>query len=114
MLNVIQTHDPEEQVELASQQYFLAKSALEINPLSFSARASLAASALKLGQLGDKDKGEEAIGLYIDLTERLPGYEPIYTDLTTAHLIMGQTQEAVAVVEQYDAFTRGPSFRPGS
>lgn len=107
MLDIIRTRKHDEQVELASQQYFLKKSAYDTNPLSFSATASLAAAALKLGELGDEEKAQEAFGLYEILIQRLPGYQAVYADLATAYLIMGQMQEATAALDKYEAFTGG-------
>jgi tetratricopeptide (TPR) repeat protein len=106
MLNAFAA-DPSAEAEIAQKQYALNSAALEANPLSHSARASLAASALKLAQMGNSEKGAEAVRLYTELIRMLPGYEPIYNDLATAQLILGQPAQALATLDEYAKFTSG-------
>ena len=37
----------------------------------------------------------------------LPGYEPVYLQLATAHLIFGQPNQAIDVLNDYTEFTEG-------
>ena len=80
--------DLSEEIEIATQQYALNKRALRANPLSHTAKLAAATSAFHLAQLGQADKGTEAVRLFRELTLMLPGSQQMYNDLASTHLVL--------------------------
>jgi tetratricopeptide (TPR) repeat protein len=107
LMDAFATRDASDEVEIAAEQYKLDKQASNVNPFSHVAKLATAQSALKLGQLGQADKGAEAVQLYKELTRMLPGFEELYNDLASAQLILGQPQEALATLDAYLYFVQG-------
>lgn len=107
MTNAFGVRDRSDEIDKATEIYAYGTLALDTNPLSHTAKGFQAASSMRLYQLGDVEKGDEAIRNLRDLVRMLPGHEPVYIQLATAHLILGQPNEAIAVLDEYRALTDG-------
>ena len=107
MMNSFTAQDEEDEVEIATEQYAYNRLAVDANPLSHVAKGHLAVSSARLYQLGDKTKGDEALKQLRELVQMLPGYEPVYHQLAITHLIVGQPEEAIAILDEYAYFVDG-------
>lgn len=107
MMNSFDTRNRDDLVDMATEQYAYTKLAADQNPLSHIAKGHLAVAAINLYQLGDASKGEEAVQQFQELTRMLPGYEPVYYQLANAHFLMGNYEDAVAVLDQFPESTEG-------
>ena len=90
----------------ANQAYLSSREALRSDPLSFRARYALAGSALTLATLryrgnniGDPERAAEALRLYRETTQMIPRPWPLYNARATAHLRVGQAQEALGLLD---------------
>ena len=112
LMDAYTAEDASDEIQIATVQYDLNAAALRANPLSHTARLAAANSALKLARLGQQEKGAEAIQLYRELAQLLPGYQQVHTDLASVHLVLGQPSEALAALDGYlhsNGGNRGPS-----
>ena len=107
MMNAFTPANTSDEIEIASEQHALLRQALNANPLSHEVRLAMAASALKLAELGKEDMGAEAIRLYSELALMLPGHEQVHNDRAIAHLKLGQPEQALAALDAYAAFVEG-------
>jgi len=105
MMNSFDTRNRDDQIDRATEQYAFSKLAAERNPLSHIAKGHLAVTAINLYQLGDASKGEEAVQQFQELVRMLPGYEPVYHQLANAHFLMGNYEEAIAVLDAFPEST---------
>ena len=109
MMDAFVTRGVSDRVEVATEQYALAMRALAANRLSHTARLAAAKYAMALARLGQADRAGDAVSLYAGLAAMLPGHEPVYNDLASAHLIAGQPEAALRVLDGYADVNGGGS-----
>ena len=113
LMDAFEACDASDEVQIATEQHDLHRAALRARPISHEANLAVAASALKLVGLGQRDRGREAVQVYGRLITMLPGLEPVYNGLASAHLVLGQPREALAAMDGYVA-ANGEGARPSA
>ncbi len=93
--------------DCAWEAYFANLRGFEKNIYSPQNKLTLANSTLTLTLIGHKDKGDEAIKYYAELTDMIPSSWPLHNALATSYIRMGRPEEALDALETALTLTGG-------
>jgi tetratricopeptide (TPR) repeat protein len=107
ILGLFEAPNDEIALEIAKERHRLSAAALAANPLSHQALSYLATATGRLFDLGQRERGPEAIALFEEINRRIFTNQIFYQGLAIAHVKMGQPERAVEALDEVERLLDG-------